>query len=116
MKKERGITLVALIATVIVMLILLTVTVTVSVKKGGLVDTSREAADSTRALEVDKAKELWLMEKEEDEDDGVEAKSLKELLTELQDQELLTKEEAQTIVATGTITIAGRTITFSRDE
>ena len=41
------------------------------------------------------------MEKEEDEDDGVEAKSLKELLTELQDQELLTKEEAQTIEATG---------------
>lgn len=116
MKKERGITLVALITTVILMLILLTVTVTVSVKKGGLVDTSRETADSTRGLEVDKAKELWLMGVEDDEEDEVQPKTLDELLKELKEQKLLTQEEVKTIESTNEITIGGRTITFSREQ
>ena len=40
MKKEKGITLVALVITIVVMLILATVTVTVSIN-GGLINTTK---------------------------------------------------------------------------
>lgn len=120
MKKEKGITLVALIATVIIMLILLTVTVTISINNGGLIGKSRQAKEEARALEVDKAKELWLMGVEEDEEDEVneEYKTLDELLKELKEKELLTDEEIDKINSSEkkSITIGGRTITFSRDE
>lgn len=112
MKKEKGITLVAVITTVILMLILLGVTVSISINKGGLVDKSREAAEETRAAEVEKAKELWLIGVEEDIEDNVKPKALSVLLDELKEQNLLTKSEVEEIKEKGYIKIGGRTIYF----
>lgn len=112
MKKEKGITLVAVITTVILMLILLGVTVSISINKGGLVDKSREAAEETRAAEVEKAKELWLIGVEEDIEDNVNPKDLSVLLNELKEQNLLTKSEVEEIEEKGYIKIGGRTIYF----
>lgn len=47
MKEQKGITLVALVITIIVMLILVGVSVTVALK-GGLFDTAKTAADDTK--------------------------------------------------------------------
>ena len=47
MKKQRGITLIALIITIIVMLILVGVTINVSLN-GGLFETTQLAADGTK--------------------------------------------------------------------
>ena len=49
MKKEKGITLVALVITIVVMLILATVTVTVSIN-GGLINTTKSAKEESRRL------------------------------------------------------------------
>lgn len=46
MKEQKGITLVALVITIIVMLILVGVSVTVALK-GGLFDTAKQARDNT---------------------------------------------------------------------
>lgn len=48
MKEQKGITLVALVITIIVMLILVGVSVTVALK-GGLFDTAKSAASQTNA-------------------------------------------------------------------
>lgn len=48
MKGEKGITLVALVITIIVMLILVGVSITVAIQ-GGLFDTARDAASGTQA-------------------------------------------------------------------
>lgn len=109
MKKEKGITLVAVITTVILMLILLGVTVSISINKGGLVDKSREAAEETRAVEVEKAKELWLIGVEEDIENNVNPRAL---LNELKEQNLLTESEVEEIEKEGYIKIGGRTIYF----
>lgn len=113
MKKEKGITLVAVATTVILMLILLGVTVNVSINKGGIVDKSRNAAEESRALEVEKAKELWLIEVQEE---GEECKELKIFLSELQNQNLLTESEVKEIENNGYIEIGERTIDFSTYE
>lgn len=47
MKGQKGITLVALVITIIVMLILVGVSVTVALQ-GGLFDTAKQAADDTK--------------------------------------------------------------------
>ena len=47
MKEQKGITLVALVITIIVMLILVAVTVTLASQNGGLFQTARNAAGGT---------------------------------------------------------------------
>lgn len=54
MKKEKGITLVALVITIVVMLILATVTVTVSIN-GGLINTTKVQK---------KSQEEWMLRKQ----------------------------------------------------
>jgi competence protein ComGC len=54
MKNQKGITLVALVITIIVMLILVAVTVTLAQQNGGIFDTARKAANETnKAAESD---------------------------------------------------------------
>lgn len=113
MKKEKGITLVAVATTVILMLILLGVTVNVSINKGGIVDKSRNAAEESRALEVEKAKELWLIEVQ---DEGEEGEKLEIFLSKLQNQNLLTESEVEKIKEEKCIEIGERTIDFSPYE
>ena len=57
MKNEKGITLVALIITIIVMLILVAVTISVALN-GGLFDTARRASKETKAATVREAMAL----------------------------------------------------------
>ena len=59
MKNDKGITLVALVITIIVMLILVGVTVNIAIGDGGLIKTTREAtADYQIEIEKEKAIEL----------------------------------------------------------
>ncbi len=48
MKEQKGITLIALVITIIVMLILVAVSVTIALK-GGLFDTAKKASNETKA-------------------------------------------------------------------
>lgn len=113
MKKEKGITMVALIITIILMLILATVTVTVSIN-GGLINSTKEAKENARGLDIEKEVELWKMSVKEDIENGNNQEgTLSEILEELKENGLLTEEEINTIKETQKITIGNKTIDFS---
>lgn len=111
MKKEKGITMVALIITIILMLILATATVTVSIN-GGLISVTKEAKENARGLDVEKEVELWKMSVKEDRENGNEEKTLENILNELKENGLLTEEEITTIKSEQQITIGNKTISF----
>lgn len=111
MKNQKGITLVVLIITIILMLILTTVTVTTSIN-GGLINSTQSAKENARALEVERAEEMWKISVRDDREDGKAEKTLEELLEELREKELLTEKEAEEIKKNKSITIGNRTISF----
>lgn len=111
MKNQKGITLVVLIITIILMLILTTVTVTTSID-GGLINSTQSAKENARALEVERAEEMWEISVRDDREDGKAEKTLEELLEELREKELLTEKEVEEIKKNKSITIGNRTISF----
>lgn len=111
MKNQKGITLVILIITIILMLILTTVTVTTSIN-GGLINSTQSAKENARALEVERAEEMWEISVRDDREDGKAEKTLGELLEELREKELLTEKEVEEIRKNKSITIGNRTISF----
>lgn len=111
MKNQKGITLVVLIITIILMLILTTVTVTTSID-GGLINSTQNAKENARALEVERAEEMWEISVRDDREDGKTEKTLEELLEELYEKELLTKKEVEEIKNNKSIIIGNRTISF----
>lgn len=111
MKNQKGITLVVLIITIILMLILTTVTVTTSIN-GGLINSTQSAKENVRALEVERAEEMWEISVRDDREDGKAEKTLGELLEELREKELLTEKEVEEIRKNKFITIGNRTISF----
>ena len=111
MKNQKGITLVVLIITIILMLILTTVTVTTSIN-GGLINSTQSAKENARALEVERAEEMWEISVRDDREDGKAEKTLGELLEELREKELLTEKEVEEIRKNKFITIGNRTISF----
>lgn len=113
MKRQKGITLIALIITIIVMLILVGVTVTTAIN-GGLFKKAKEGKEGTRAEGIITKRDLWKVDKiAYNYAKGEKAQTLSEVLEELYQQSLITAEEKTTIENTGKITIAEKTIVFS---
>ena len=104
--KEKGITLIALVITIIVLLILAGISIAMLTGKNGILTQASNSKIENRGAAVEEAKGLWKAEKRIDNETGSnEAKSLDEILTELKTQELLTEEEVETIKKTGEVTI-----------
>ena len=116
-KTNNGITLIALVITIIVLLILAGVTIATLMGDNGIINQATNAKEETRGATVEEAKELWEVEKE----NGT-AKTLEELLEDLgpNGENLLTEDEIDEIIgneqkgiiATGKVTIGSRTIVF----
>lgn len=113
MKSQKGITLVVLIITIILMLILTTVTVTTSIN-GGLINSTQSAKEEARGMDVAEAKEMWKMSVREDRENGVQEKTLDQILEELKNKGLLTEKEVSNIKNSEdkAIKIGNRTISF----
>lgn len=111
MKNKKGITLVALIITIVVMLILAAVTVTTSIN-GGLINSTQSAKEESRGMDVAEAKEMWEMSVREDRENGTQEKTLEEILLELKEKGLLTEKEVEEIKTKKEITIGNRKISF----
>lgn len=111
MKENKGITIVALVITIVIMLILLGVTVTVVIK-GDLIDTAKESNDETRYAQVLEQKEMWESEKLATDRFGAQAETLENFLVRLEEKGLLTAQEAQQVRENGKVNIAGREIIF----
>lgn len=111
LKNKKGITLIALVVTIVVLLILAGVSVSVVADKNGIIQNSQETKEQTRAAMVEKERDLWKLEGQIYLSDS-EKETLEKVLERLEKENTITKEEKQAILETGEVTIAGKTIIF----
>ena len=113
MKNHRGVTLIALVITIIVLGILATISVTMLTGDKGIINQAKETKEETRALSVQDARDLWLVELE-----AGKERSLEDLLAELQEQGFLSEDEVNTILTSedNSIQIGSRKISFYYEE
>lgn len=112
-KGTKGITLVALVVTIIVLLILAGVSIATLTGENGVLTKANTAKIETRGASVQEARDLWKVNQEVDKNtENATAQTLEELLNDLENHKLITSEERKTIEETGQITIGSRTIIF----
>lgn len=111
LKNKKGITLIALVVTIVVLLILAGVSVSVVADKNGIIQNSQETKEQTRAAMVEKERDLWKLEGQIYQSDS-EKETLEKVLERLEKENTITKENKQAILETGEVTIAGKTIIF----
>lgn len=112
LKNKKGITLIALVVTIVVLLILAGVSVSVVADKNGIIQNSQETKEQTRAAMVEKERDLWKLEGQIYQSDS-EKETLEKVLERLEKENTITKEEKQAILETGEVTIAGKNIIFT---
>ena len=109
-RREKGITLIALVITIIVLLILAGVTIATLTGDNGILKKSNDAKEETRGASVEEAVELWKINKKNRK--IFRSQGLQELLDDLEKQKLITEKERENINNVGQITIGSRTIQF----
>ena len=112
-RKNTGITLIALVITIIVLLILAGVSISAVMGKNGIVAKAQKAKEETRAGEVQEVIDLWKTEvaaKELDENWG-ELKTEEDILDELIDSGKI--EESEINRTKKIITIGSRIIDYN---
>ena len=113
LKNEIGITLIALVVTIVVLLILAGVSISMLTGENGIITQAQYAKEETRGGAVEEARDLWRIDKETDKlRNSDTAQTLDELLDDLVEDKLLSEEEKEEIKETGEITIGSRTIEF----
>lgn len=113
MKKNYGITLIALVVTIVVLLILAGVSISMLTGDNGVITQAKNARTENRGASVEERRDLWKVNQESDKYiSSNTAKTLEELLEELLEENLINEDEKQEIEDTGEITIGSRTIVF----
>lgn len=112
-KTTRGITLIALVVTIVVLLILAGITISLVFSENGVIKKAGEAKEETRGATVEEARDMWELDKSLTQYVGGSSQSLDELLDSLESQKSITAEEKAQIKETGSVTIGSRTITFN---
>lgn len=113
MKKKNGITLIALVITIIVLLILAGVSITMISGENGILKKASNSKVETRGASVQEIRDLWKSEKEADEVIGTsDSRTLDQVLEELESQKLITSEERVMIEKHGHVVIGTRDISF----
>ena len=118
--QEDGITLIALVVTIVVLLILAAVSIGMLTGENGLITRAQDAAEETRGASVEEERDLWKANQALDEYTSASSESLPELINRLVNQGLLKENEKDQILgneekgieATGQVTIGSRTIVF----
>lgn len=120
MKREKsrmsmkGITLIALVVTIVVLLILAGVSISMLTGENGIITQSQEAKLETRAAMIQEERDLWIKERYLTQKTNETPKSMEKILQELQDKGELSAEEVETIKndPNNSITIGSKTISF----
>ena len=111
MKKEQGITLIALVVTIVVLLILAGTSIAMLTGENGIITRASEAKENTRGGEVKERVEIAAIENETI--DGTENKKNKQdMIDELYEDGKLTSKEVDTLETTDIITIGDIEIDF----
>ncbi len=112
--KEEGITLVALVVTIIVLLILAGVTINMVLGENGIIQKAKSAKNISRAAEVLEQRDFWWAEIEIDNISGKNtARELSDVLDDLESKDLITSDEREQIENNGEVTIENRKIEFT---
>ena len=119
-RQNSGITLIALVITIVVLLILAAVSIGMLTGENGLITRAQDAAEETRGASVEEERDLWKANQYLDEYASSSSESLQALIDRLVDQGLLKENEKDQILgneekgieATGQVTIGSRTIVF----
>ena len=114
---NKGITLIALVITIIVLLILAGVTIATLTGENGILTRASDAKVETRGATVEEEKELWRTNKIANKYSNGNIETLAQLLERLgpDGSKLLTEDEIEEIKETGQVTIGSRTIEFGTD-
>ena len=112
-REKKGITLIALVVTIVVLLILAGITISLVFSETGIITKAKLAKEETRGAAVEEARDMWELDKSLTQYVGGSSQSLDELLNNLEEQKTITAEEKAQIKETGSVTIGSRTITFN---
>ena len=114
MKKQRGITLIALVVTIVVLLILAGVSIAMLKGDNGIITKATEARQKTKIANIQEEVDLWKDERKMDKlTSSSNAPTLNELLDNLENRNLITSEQKSEIHENGELTIDDQTIVFA---
>lgn len=91
-QKQRGITLIALVVTIVVLLILAAVSISMLGGENGIITQANEAKLENRGANIQEERDLWIQEREIAKNTGKIPKSMEEILNELKEKGTLTNE------------------------
>ncbi len=114
MNNKKGITLIALIITIIVLLILAGISISAISGEDGMISKAGTAKEKSRAGEIKDIVGLTVSNNKIAEVQGESITTKEELVSQLVEQELLTPEEESLLENQDVITIEGITIDFSQ--
>ena len=113
-KKNNGITLIALVVTIIVLLILAGITINLTFNNKGILNRASQAKEASRAGIIKDETAMWKMNNEIiNKTNETGAVALTDFTQELLNKELITQEEKTKIETNKTITIGGIVIDFN---
>ena len=117
-KEKKGITLIALVVTIVVLLILAAVSISMLGGENGIITQAQNAKEETRGGEVEEERNLWMSEITMAKTTGETVQNMEEKLEELKNKGLLSEEEVNTILADeeNSIQIGSKNISFKVEE
>lgn len=115
LKNKKGITLVALVVTIVVLLILAGVTLNLLLDENGLISKSKDARDVSRAEAIKEEITLWQTDKLVVENGAGSHESMDDFLAGLKTRGLISDEDIVTIKDTKKLQVGKETIVFPSD-
>ena len=115
LKNKKGITLIALVVTIVVLLILAGVTISLLLDENGIIAKSKDARNANRAGAIKEEITLWKAEKFAADNGAGSHESMDDFLARLKTRGLISDEDIATIKDTKKLQVGKETIVFPSD-
>ena len=115
LKNKKGITLIALVVTIVVLLILAGVTISLLLDENGIIAKSKDARNANRAGAIKEEITLWKADKFAADNGGGSHESMDDFLARLKTRGLISDEDIATIKDTRKLQVGKETIVFPSD-
>ena len=115
LKTQKGITLIALVVTIVVLLILAGVTISLLLDENGIITKSKDARNANRAGAIKEEITLWKADKFAADNGAGSHESMDDFLARLKTRGLISDEDIATIKDTRKLQVGKETIVFPSD-
>ena len=115
LKNKKGITLIALVVTIVVLLILAGVTISLLLDENGIIAKSKDARNTNRAGAIKEEITLWKADKFAADNGAGSHESMDDFLARLKTRRLISDEDIATIKDTRKLQVGKETIVFPSD-